>query len=68
MPEPVDKAKDVADAVAHPVETAKSLEQEAEAGRSARTPVIAITGVGLAIGAVLTVLLIVLFAVYYLAR
>ena len=62
-----EKAKDVKDAVAHPVETAKSLEQEAERGRSARTPAIAITGVTLAIGAVLAVLLIVLFTVYYLA-
>ncbi len=68
MPDPVEKAKDVKDAVAHPVDTAKSLEQEAERGRSARTPAIAITGVMLVVGAALTVLLIVLFTVYYLNR
>jgi hypothetical protein len=67
VPDPVEKAKDVAGAVAHPVDTAKGLEAEAERGRSARTPAIAIGGVTLVIGVVLAVLLVVLFLVYFLA-
>jgi hypothetical protein len=47
MVHPVEKAKDVVHAVEHPVETAKALEREAERGRSARTPLIALTGVTL---------------------
>jgi hypothetical protein len=66
MPDPVEKAKDVASATAHPVETAQDLAAEAERGRSARTPAIAITGVTLAIGVVLALLLVVLFLIYYL--
>jgi hypothetical protein len=66
MPDPVEKAKDVGTAAAHPVETAHDLATEAARGRSARTPAIAIGGVSLAIGAVLTVLLVVLFLIYYL--
>jgi hypothetical protein len=66
MPDPVEKAKDVGRAAAHPVETAQDLATEAERGRSARTPAIAIGGVSLAIGAVLAVLLVVLFLIYYL--
>ena len=66
MPDPVEKAKDVGSAAAHPVETAHDLATEAERGRSARTPAIAIGGVSLAIGAVLAVLLVVLFLIYYL--
>jgi hypothetical protein len=67
MPDPVEKAKDVASATAHPVETAQDLAAEAERGRSARTPAIAIGGVSLVIGAVLAVLLVALFLIYYLA-
>jgi hypothetical protein len=47
MVHPVEKAKDVVHAVEHPVETARALEREAERGRSARTPLIALTGVTL---------------------
>jgi hypothetical protein len=67
MPDPVEKAKDVASATAHPVETAQDLAAEAERGRSARTPAIAIGGVALVVGAVLAVLLVALFLIYYLA-
>ena len=66
MPDPVEKAKDVVSATAHPVETAQDLAAEAARGRSARTPAIAITGVSLAIGVVLALLLVVLFLIYYL--
>ena len=40
-----EKAKEIVHSVEHPVEAAKALEREAEVGRSARTPVIALTGV-----------------------
>ena len=45
MADPVEKAKDVAHAVEHPVETAKDLAEEAERGRSPRTPLLLISGV-----------------------
>ena len=65
MPDPIEKAKDVADSVAHPVETAKDLEAEAEAGRSERTPWIAITGVSLIVGVVVALVLTVALIVYF---
>jgi hypothetical protein len=67
MPDPIQKTKDAAGAAAHPIETAKSLEAEAEAGRSARTPAIAIGGVTLVVGAILAVVLVIAFLAYYLA-
>jgi hypothetical protein len=66
MPDPVEKVKDVAGATAHPVETAQDLAAEAARGRSARTPIIALSGVTIAIAAVLALLLVVLFLIYYL--
>ena len=66
MADPVEKMKDVASATAHPVETAQDLAAEAARGRSARTPVIAISGVTIVIGVVLALLLVVLFLIYYL--
>jgi len=65
MPDPVDKAKDVADAVAHPVDATKDLAAEVEAGRSARTPAIAIGGGTLIIGIVLAILVAVLLILYF---
>ena len=65
MPDPVEKAKDVADSVAHPVETTKDLAAEAEAGRSERTPWIAITGVSVAVGVVVAVVLAVALVLYF---
>ena len=67
MADPVEKAKDVVDAAAHPVETAKNLEREAEEGSSARTPVIALTGVMLVVGALLAVILTAALIVYFAA-
>ena len=66
MADPVEKVKDVASAAVHPAETAQDLAAEAARGRSARTPAIAITGVSLAIGIILALLLVVLFLIYYL--
>jgi hypothetical protein len=65
MADPVEKAKDVAESVAHPVETTKELAAEAERGRSARTPVIALTGVTLVILVAVIALLAIAFALYF---
>jgi hypothetical protein len=65
VPDPIEKAKDVAEGVAHPVETTKDLAAEAEAGRSERTPWIAITGVSLVVGAVVAVVLAVALVLYF---
>ena len=62
---PLDKARDVGGAVAHPVDTTKELAAEAERGRSARTPLIAITGVTLAVGVVVAVVLAVALILYF---
>ena len=51
----------------HPVETAKDLAHEAERGRSARTPLIALTGVTLVVGAVVGVVLAIALVVYFVA-
>ena len=65
MVDPVEKAKDVVHAVEHPVETAKALEREAERGRSARTPLIAITGLTLILGVIFVVLLAIAMTLYF---
>jgi hypothetical protein len=66
MTDPVDRLKHVADDIEHPIETAKELEHEAEMGESARTPLIAITGVGLFAGVVVLVVLAIALTVYYI--
>jgi cobalamin biosynthesis Mg chelatase CobN len=65
MPDPIEKAKDVAESAAHPVETTKDLAEEAERGRSARTPAIAITGVSLVVAVIVAVLLAVTLTLYF---
>jgi hypothetical protein len=65
MAHPVEKAKDVAHAVEHPVETAKALEREAEEGRSPRTPLLAITGITLILGVIFVVLLAIALTLYF---
>jgi hypothetical protein len=65
MTDPVDKAKEVVESLEHPIETAKELEKEAEEGESARTPLIAITGVGLISGAVVLIVLAIAFTLYF---
>jgi hypothetical protein len=63
--EPVDKLKHVAEDLEHPVETAKELAHEAEEGKSARTPAIAITGVALFVGAIVLVSLAISLTLYF---
>jgi hypothetical protein len=65
MTDPVEKAKDVVHAVEHPVDTAKALEREAEEGQSARTPLIALTGVTLFVGVIFVILLTVSLVLYF---
>ena len=50
-----------------PTETPKELVAEAERGRSERTPLLAISGVALAVGALVTIVLGIAFAVYLIA-
>jgi hypothetical protein len=62
----IEKAKEaVPDAVAHPVETVKSLEAEAEAGRSERTPWIILGGVAATIGVVVAVVAAAVLVLYF---
>jgi len=49
----------------HPVEKIKELEAEAERGRSPRTPLIALTGVTVAIGIVVAIVVAVGLVLYY---
>jgi VIT1/CCC1 family predicted Fe2+/Mn2+ transporter len=63
--DPVDKAKDLAHSIEHPVETAKALEHEAEVGASPRTPLIAITGIAFFLGAIFVVLLAIALTLYF---
>ena len=65
MADPVEKAKDVAHAVEHPIETAKALEQEAAEGSSPRTPMLAITGITLVLGVIFAVLVTVALILYF---
>jgi hypothetical protein len=69
MAEVADKAKDVVHAVEHavehPIETAKALEHEAETGESARTPLIALTGVTLFLAVILGLMLAVTMTLYF---
>ena len=65
MSDSVDKAKDVAHAVEHPVETAKALEHEAAEGSSPRTPLIVITGLTLILAVIFAVLVTVALVLYF---
>ncbi len=47
-------------------ETPGGLVEEGDRGRSERTPLLAISGVTLIVGAAVAVLLVVLFLIYYL--
>jgi hypothetical protein len=67
MTNPIDKTKDVAEAAAHPVETGKDLAVEADRGRSARTPAIALTGVTLVVAILVAVVLVIAALAYVLA-
>jgi hypothetical protein len=63
--DPVDKAKDILHDVEHPVETAKALEHEAAEGKSARTPLIAITGITLFLLVIFIILLAIALTLYF---
>ena len=65
MSDSVDKAKDVVHAVEHPVETVKALVHEAAEGKSARTPVIAVTGIALILGVIFVILLAITLTLYF---
>jgi hypothetical protein len=69
MPDSPERAKEVIHAVEqlveHPVETAKALEHEAEEGVSARTPLIAITGIALFLGVIFVILLAIALTLYF---
>lgn len=65
MPHPVEKAKDVAGAAGHPVETVKDLAAEAERGRSPRTPLLALTGVTLALSVIFAILVTITLVLYF---
>jgi hypothetical protein len=51
----------------HPVQAAKELAHEAERGRSARTPLIVLSGVTLFVAVVVAVILTIALLVYFLA-
>ena len=50
------------------VEEVKSLEHEAEVGESARTPLIAVSGIALVVGAIVLTLLVVASLAYVLSQ
>jgi len=64
--EPVDKLKHVVEDIEHPIETAKALEKEAEIGESARTPLIAITGVTLFLSVIFAIVMTVGLVLYFI--
>jgi hypothetical protein len=63
--DPVEKAKEVVHAVEHPIETAKALEHEAEEGESARTPLLAVTGITLFLGVIFAILVTITLILYF---
>ena len=66
MADPVEKAKEVLpDPVVHPVETVKSLEAEAAAGRSERTPWIILGGVTATVGVVVAIVAAAILILYF---
>jgi hypothetical protein len=68
MADPVEKAKDIAGAVAHPVETTKELAEEVDRGRSARTPVLALTGITLFLAVLVGIVIAIGLTVYFVSR
>ena len=67
MADPVEKAKEVLpDPVVHPVETVKSLEAEAEAGRSERTPWIILGGVTATVGVFVAIVAAAILILYFI--
>jgi hypothetical protein len=60
-----DKTKGLVEAIEHPIEVAKELEHEAEAGESARTPAIALAGVTLFVGTLFVLLMAIAMTLYF---
>jgi hypothetical protein len=56
----------VPDPLKQPKEALQDVVAEADRGRSPRTPLIALSGVMLLVGAVVSLVILVLFLVYYL--
>ena len=66
MADSVEKAKEaVPDAVAHPVDTAKDLGAEVQAGRSERTPWIILGGVTATVGVVVALVAAAVLVLYF---
>jgi hypothetical protein len=57
----------VADPLKEPKQAVQDVMAEAERGRSPRTPLIALSGVTLLVGAAAAIVIMILFLVYYLA-
>jgi hypothetical protein len=55
----------MADPLREPKEAVHELVEEVERGRSPRTPLIALSGVTLFVGAIAALLILVLFLIYY---
>ena len=56
----------MADPLKEPKQAVEDVVKEAERGRSPRTPLIALSGVTLLVGAAAAILIMLLFLVYYL--
>ena len=67
MTEPPERVDSPLEAVQHPVETTKSLAKEADRGRSARTPAIAISGVTIAVSVIVAIVLVAAVIAYIVA-
>ncbi len=66
MADSVEKAKEaVPDAVAHPVDTAKDLGAEAQAGRSERTPWLILGGITATVGVVVAIVVAAVLVLYF---
>jgi hypothetical protein len=67
MTEPNDRVDSPVEATKHPVESAKSLAKEADRGRSARTPALAISGVTMVVTIAFAIALAIAVIAYVLA-
>ena len=61
----IEKTKDVAHGTVHPIESGKRLAAEANEGKTARTPVLALTGVTIVAGTAVALLMLAALLVYY---
>ncbi|MFL5953144.1 MAG: hypothetical protein ACJ76I_03440 [Gaiellaceae bacterium] len=50
------------------IEEVKELEHEAEEGKTARTPLLLVGGVGIFVGVVVAIVLVLAFSAYYLTK